>query len=107
MEHWVNPHVLEISPYKAGKPVEEIERQYGLKRVVKLASNENCLPLPEAVRQAVRDELDQAHLYPDSDNYYLRQAIAGYNRIPIDNVIAGAGSVELIKMIIRDVPETG
>lgn len=101
MESLVNPHVLQISPYKPGKPVEDIQREFGLERVVKLASNENMRPIPENVRQAIRDELTQLQYYPDSDNYYLRQRIAEYNGVGMENVIAGAGSVEIIQMLIR------
>jgi len=101
MESLVNPHVLQITPYKPGKPVEDIQREFHLARVVKLASNENMLPIPEHVRQAIIDEISQVHCYPDSDNYYLRRRIAEYNGIDMDNVIVGAGSVEIIQLLIR------
>ena len=101
MEALVNPHVLEVSPYKPGKPVEDIQREFGLSRVVKLASNENMLPVPENVRQAIGDEVSQLQYYPDSDNYFLRRRIAEYNGVEPENVIAGAGSVEIIQMLIR------
>jgi histidinol-phosphate aminotransferase len=101
MNTLVNPHVLEVSPYKPGKPVEDIQREFGLAKVIKLASNENMFPVPENVRRAIRDEISQIHCYPDSDNYYLRQRIAAYNGVDLANVIVGAGSVELIQMLIR------
>jgi histidinol-phosphate aminotransferase len=101
METLVNPHVLQITPYKPGKPVEDIQREFHLDKVVKLASNENMLPIPENVRKAIIDEHSQIHFYPDSDNYYLRQRIASYNGVGLDNVIVGAGSVEIIHMLIR------
>jgi histidinol-phosphate aminotransferase len=101
MESLVNPHVLQITPYKPGKPVEDIQREFGLARVVKLASNENMRPLPESVRRAIIDELAQVHCYPDSDSYYLRERIAAYNGVGLENVIAGAGSVEIIQLLIR------
>jgi histidinol-phosphate aminotransferase len=101
MESLVNPHVLEVTPYKPGKPVEDIQREFGLDKVVKLASNENMLPIPENVRRAITDELSQVHCYPDSDNYYLRRRIAEYNGVDPASVIVGAGSVEIIQMLIR------
>ena len=101
MESLVNPHVLEITPYKPGKPVEDIQREFNLGKVVKLASNENLLPIPENVRMAIADELSQVHYYPDSDNFYLRRRIAEYNGVQMENVIVGAGSVEIIHMLIR------
>jgi histidinol-phosphate aminotransferase len=107
MESLVNPNVLQISPYVPGKPVEEIQREFNLEKVVKLASNENMLPIPDHVRQAIRDELSQVHYYPDSDNYYLRQRLAELNGLQLENVIVGAGSVEIIHMLIRAFLKSG
>lgn len=101
MESLVNPHVLQITPYKPGKPVEDLQREFNLKKIVKLASNENMLPIPERVRKAIGDELSQVHFYPDSDNHCLRQRLAEYNGLQLDNVIVGAGSVEIIHMLVR------
>ncbi len=95
-----HPYVQELTPYRAGRPVEEIQRQFGLTRVVKLASNENPRTLPEPVRAAIADEMGNLHLYPDSDNFYLREKIAASLGVAPGNVIAGAGSVELIRMIV-------
>jgi len=101
MESLVNPHVLQITPYKPGKPVEDLQREFNLKKIVKLASNENMLPIPDRVRNAINDELSQVHFYPDSDSYYLRQRLADYNGLQPDHIIVGAGSVEIIHMLIR------
>ena len=59
------------------------------------------LPIPEQVREAIIDELSQIHFYPDSDNHYLRQRLAEYNGLQLDQIIVGAGSVEVIHMLIR------
>ncbi|MFH2107847.1 MAG: histidinol-phosphate transaminase [Chrysiogenia bacterium] len=107
MESLVNPHVLQITPYKPGKPVEDLQREFKLKKIVKLASNENMLPIPERVRNAIDKELSQVHLYPDSDNHYLRQRLAEYNGLQPDNVIVGAGSVEIIHMLVRTFLKSG
>jgi histidinol-phosphate aminotransferase len=100
MESLVNPNVLQITPYAPGKPIEELQREFRLTKVVKLASNENLLPIPENVRRAIADELSQLHYYPDSDNYQLGRRIAEYNGLAPDNVVVGAGSVEIIRMLI-------
>lgn len=96
----VNPNVLDLVPYKAGKPVEELQREYNLKKVVKLASNENPFHVPKRVSDAIAREVANIHTYPESDSYYLRQKLAEYNGVGAENVIVGAGSVELIRDII-------
>lgn len=101
MKNLINPNVLDLTPYQPGKPVEEIQRKYGLKRVIKLASNENPLPVPQNVADAITGELGSLSGYPDSDSYYLREKLAAYNHIDRDNVIVGAGSVEIIRMIAK------
>ncbi len=101
MKDLVNPNLLELMPYKAGKPVEELQRTYNLKRIVKLASNENPFQIPDNVKNKIREEIENISTYPCSDSYYLRQAIAEKSGLGIDNVMVGAGSVEIITMITR------
>lgn len=101
MKDLVNPNVLNLVPYKAGKPVEELEREYKLERVVKLASNENPFHVPQNVAAAITREINNIHTYPESDCYYLRQRVAEYNGVKPDQVIIGAGSVELIRLIVN------
>ena len=107
MDSLINPNVLQISPYIPGKPVEDIQREFNLKKIVKLASNENMLPIPRNVRKAISDEMSQIHCYPDSDNYALRQRLAELNGLQLEHIIVGAGSVELIHMLIRTFLKTG
>jgi len=101
MESYVNPNVLDLTPYKPGKPVEEIQREYNLDRVVKLASNENPFEVPGRVSAAISKEIGQINMYPDNVSYYLRKRLAEYNNVSDENLVIGAGSVELIRMIIR------
>jgi len=101
MQELINPNVLEMVPYKPGKPIEELLREYNLKKVVKLASNENPLGIAPHVVKAIKNEISYLNFYPENDSYYLRHRIAVYNGIGADNVIVGAGSVELISMIVR------
>jgi histidinol-phosphate aminotransferase len=107
MNQLINPNVLEMVPYVPGKPVEELRREYNLKRVVKLASNENPRGIPENVAQAIKDELSQINYYPETDSFYLRERIARYNGIQPENVTVGAGSVEIIRMIVRTFLQPG
>ena len=61
-----HPHLLDLEPYKPGRPIEEVERELGLSNTIKLASNENPLgPSPRAVA-ALRAAADRVHFYPES-----------------------------------------
>ena len=69
-------NIATITPYPPGKPLDELEREYGIKNSIKLASNENSWgPSPKAIR-ALRAELLNLHRYPDGSCYYLVQALA-------------------------------
>ncbi len=72
----VPDYIQTISPYVAGKPMEELEREYGIKNPVKIASNENPLgPSPKALK-AVEAALKNLHRYPDAGAYYLVNKLA-------------------------------
>jgi histidinol-phosphate aminotransferase len=88
-----------IQPYEPGRPISEIQREYGLERVIKLASNENPLgPSPLAV-EAIRQELSQIHRYPDPSGFALRQKLAARFGVDMSNVMLGNGSVEIIDLL--------
>ncbi|HLU65684.1 MAG TPA: histidinol-phosphate transaminase [Kofleriaceae bacterium] len=97
----VADHIAALQPYQPGKPVEELERELGITRAVKVASNENPLgPSPRAV-EAARRALAQAHLYPDGSAYALRRALAARLEVAPDEIAVGAGSNELIHLLVR------
>ncbi|MEO0098396.1 MAG: histidinol-phosphate transaminase [candidate division WOR-3 bacterium] len=88
--------LFRITPYRPGKPIEEVVREMKLKKVVKLASNENPLgPSPKALK-ALRQVLKESFLYPDDINYYLKAKISEIYKIGMDRIVVGNGSVELI-----------
>jgi len=90
-----------IKPYVPGKPVEEVERELGLKNVIKLASNENPLgPSPLAMEAAER-LLPRLNYYPDGNCFILKQALAEKLSLTPDQLIIGNGSDELLSMITR------
>jgi histidinol-phosphate aminotransferase len=90
-----------LAPYPPGKPVEELEREYGIRDSIKLASNENPLgPSPKAVA-AIRDALADLHRYPDGSGYYLKRALAQKLGVSPDAVILGNGSNEVIELAVR------
>lgn len=97
----VHPDIASLSPYIPGKPVEELERELGIAKAVKLASNENPLgPSPKAL--AVLGEAAQTlHRYPDGGAHRLRGALADRWKVQPDQVILGNGSDELIGLLAR------
>lgn len=94
-------YISAIRPYVPGKPIEELERELGIRDSVKLASNENPLgPSPLAL-EAIKGKGTILNRYPDGGGYYLRKAIAEHLSVDIDNVILGNGSNELIDIAVR------
>ncbi|QQE77045.1 histidinol-phosphate transaminase [Alicyclobacillus sp. SO9] len=95
----VRPGIEEIQPYVPGITDDELRKMYGLKRVVKLNANENALgPSPKAIA-AIQEELTALHHYPDGSSELVRQAIAAYHTLQLENVLVGNGSDEIIKLL--------
>ncbi len=93
--------ILALAPYQTGKPVEVLTREYGVFDVVKLASNENPLGCSPHVTLAVTEQLSQLARYPDGNGYYLKQALASFNDIAINQITLGNGSDDLLDMLAR------
>ncbi len=88
-----------IQPYEPGRPISEVQREHGLERVIKLASNENPLgPAPLAV-QAIQREISQIYRYPDASGFHLRQKLAARFGLDMSNIMLGNGSVEIIDIL--------
>jgi histidinol-phosphate aminotransferase len=97
----IRKNILNITPYIAGKPIEETKREFGLTQVIKLASNENSLgPCPKAL-EAIRKNLSKINRYPDSNGFYLKKGLAKHLSVPAENIILGNGSDELIDIIVK------
>ncbi|MCW5941495.1 MAG: histidinol-phosphate transaminase [Fimbriimonadaceae bacterium] len=95
----VRPAVTRMTPYSPGKPVEEVRRELGLERVVKLASNENPLgPSPKAI-EAVERAAETMHLYPDASAHDLNAALGYHLRLAPERIVIGNGSDELIHLL--------
>jgi histidinol-phosphate aminotransferase len=106
VEH-VPEYIRMLIPYEPGKPIEEVEREYGIANSIKLASNENPLgPSPKALA-AIRAKLDQLHLYPDGDCFYLRRGVARKLGVAPENLIFGNGSNEIIELAVRTLMRPG
>lgn len=89
-------HLRSLAPYPPGRPIEEVQREFGLKRVIKLASNENPLgPSPKALA-AIRRHAREVSLYPDGNVYYLRQALSHHLCVRPEQLVFGNGSDEVV-----------
>ncbi len=94
-------YISALKPYVPGKPVEELERELGIKGAVKLASNENPLgPSPKAV-EALKAAISGINRYPDGGGYYLRKTLGERLSVEMDELILGNGSNELIDIAVR------
>ncbi|MEX2260556.1 MAG: histidinol-phosphate transaminase [Bryobacteraceae bacterium] len=96
----VPPYIAALRPYEPGRSAEQVRKQFGLARVVKLASNENPLgPSPLAL-EAIRDGGRNLHVYPNG-GLDLRTVLAEQYDVRLENVIAGSGSEGIMSGIIR------
>jgi len=100
-ESLANEHILGIDPYEPGKPIEELERELGIRDAIKLASNENPLAPSDKVQRAVTAALGSLNRYPDGSGFYLRQALAKRHGLTPEHIVLGNGSNELIEIIVR------
>lgn len=110
MQGFVARKALEaISPYVAGKPIEETARQYGLNPtcIVKLASNENPLGMSPKAQQAAMQAVTNGTRYPDGAAQVVREAAAAFAGVSPDEVIVGNGSDEILGLIARTVLSPG
>ncbi len=104
---YVPEWILSLTPYQPGKPIEEVEREYGITDSIKIASNENPLgPSPKAV-EAIAAALPDLNLYPDGDAFYLKKRLAEKLGLDRSRLILGNGSNELIEMIVRTFVRVG
>ena len=101
------PALAGLVPYEPGKPVEEVQREFGLERVVKLASNEGPLgPFPDALA-ALERSAQALNRYPDGGAYRLRSALAERHSVRFEELAIGAGADGLIDGISQAVLDPG
>ena len=93
------PYVRAIAPYQAGKPIEELAREHGLQpeRIVKLASNENPLGMPDSARAAIEAALPELGRYPDSNGFDLKAALSRKFGVPAEWITLGNGSNDILE----------
>ncbi len=100
----LNPHLLTVPAYVGGKPIEQVQEEYGLSDVVKLGSNENPLGPSPLAAAAFADALKDAHRYPGVADTQLRQKLAAhYTRADAsfgeENFLTGNGLGDVLRMI--------
>ena len=90
------PGILDITPYAGGK-----SKAAGANRIIKLSSNENPWGPPEAAITAYRETASTLHRYPDGGHLLLKQALHEIHQLPESELICGAGSDELIGLLVH------
>jgi len=93
-------YVRAIAPYQGGKPIAEVAREFGLDeaKIIKLASNENPLGMPESARQAMLKAVSDIGRYPDSNGFELKQAITAKYGVPQEWITLGNGSNDILEL---------
>ena len=102
-------YVRKIAPYQAGKPISELAREYGLQeeRIVKLASNENPLGMPDSARDAMLACVAELARYPDSNGFDRKGAIGRKYDVPGDWITLGNGSNDILELAAHAVLRPG
>jgi histidinol-phosphate aminotransferase len=104
---FVRPALAGLVPYEPGKPVEEVQRELGLTRVVKLASNEGAFgPFPAAL-EAMERAASELNRYPDGGAYRLRAALAERHDVRFEEIAIGAGADGVIDLLSQAVLDPG
>jgi histidinol-phosphate aminotransferase len=99
--------IAELIPYEPGKPVEEVQRELGLDRVVKLASNEGPFPPFPAALEAIERAAHELNRYPDGGAYALRAALAERHGVALDEVVVGPGADAVIDWLSQATLDPG
>ncbi len=100
-ERLVPEYIKTIKAYEPGMPVEEVERALGIKKCIKMASNENPLGPSPLATKAILDTAKKVHFYPESDCFYLREKALKAFGVKTEELLFGNGSNELIELLIR------
>ena len=102
-------HVRAIAPYVGGKPISEVAREFGLdeSKIVKFASNENPLGMPESAKKAMAKAAEDLGRYPDSNGFDLKNALAKKLNVPFEWITLGNGSNDILELTARAVAQEG
>lgn len=93
--------VRSLQPYQPGKPLEELEREYGISHAVKLASNENPLGPGKKALAAIEQHLSELSRYPDGNGFSLKKALSKKHGVSMDQLTLGNGSNDILEFLAR------
>ncbi|HET8894986.1 MAG TPA: histidinol-phosphate transaminase [Gaiellaceae bacterium] len=99
--------IAELIPYEPGKPIEEVQRELGLARVVKLASNEGPYPPFPAAVEAIERASRELNRYPDGGVYSLRSALAERHGVRFEEIVVGSGADGVIDLLSQATLDPG
>ena len=103
----LRPEVLSMNPYEAGKTIEEVRRELGLEKIIKLGSNENPYgPFPEAL-EAMRTEMNNANRYPDIAFEEIKGLLAGIHGVKAENIAISHGAEGMLQAMGKCFIEKG
>ena len=97
----VNKGIDSLSPYEPGKPIEDLERELGIKNAIKLASNENPVGPSPKVLESIESILRETNRYPDGNATLLKSTIARKFNVKEEQVTIGNGSNDIIEFVAR------
>jgi histidinol-phosphate aminotransferase len=102
-------HIQAIAPYVGGRPISEVAREYGLdeSKIVKLASNENPLGMPQSAKEAMLKAASDLGRYPDSNGFELKNVLSERLGVPADWITLGNGSNDILELAARAVAQFG
>ncbi|MFM8247289.1 MAG: histidinol-phosphate transaminase, partial [Burkholderiaceae bacterium] len=109
MSNFGPDYVRAIAPYQGGKPIAEVAREFGLDEaaIVKLASNENPLGIPQSSQHAMQQAFADLARYPDSNGFDLKAAITKKFDVPSDWITLGNGSNDILELAARALVQPG
>ena len=107
MSELFRPAISDLVPYEPGKPVEEVQRELGLERVVKLASNEGPFPPFPAALEAMDRAARELNRYPDGGAWELRSALAAHHGVRFEQVVIGSGADGVIDLLSQATLDVG
>ncbi len=93
--------VQALQPYAPGKPLSELEREYGITHAIKLASNENPLGPSPLVLEALRGEFNDLARYPDGNGFALRTTLSARLGVEPVCITLGNGSNDVLELVAR------